>query len=33
MLEWNEIKGYNYELDYKYQENVLLPDLNEEVLF
>ena len=33
MLEWNEIRGYDYEFDYKYQNNVLLPDLNEEVLF
>lgn len=34
MLEWKEIKGYNKNLDYKYQKEngIDLPELNEEIL-
>lgn len=32
MLEWNEIKGYDHNRDYKWQEGVKLPELNEEIL-
>lgn len=31
-LEWHEVKGYNYLIDYRYQ-NTELPELNEYVLF
>lgn len=32
MLDWKEIKGYNINKDYKWQNGVELPDLNEEIL-
>ena len=32
MLEWKEIKGYDRNRDYKFQDGVDLPDLNEEIL-
>lgn len=32
MLEWKEIKGYNNQKDYNWQEEVELPKLEEEVL-
>lgn len=32
MLEWKEIKGYNNKKDYKWQEGVELPELEEEIL-
>lgn len=34
MLDWKEIKGYNKNLDYKYQKEngIDLPELNEEIL-
>jgi len=32
MLEWKEIKGYNRNKDYKFQDGVDLPELNEEIL-
>lgn len=32
MLEWKEVKGYNRNKDYKFQDGVDLPELNEEIL-
>lgn len=32
MLDWKEIKGYDKNKDYKWQEGVELPELNEEIL-
>lgn len=32
MLEWKEIKGYDYGVHYNWQEGVELPELGEEVL-
>ena len=32
MLEWKEIKGYDYSIHYKWQDGVELPELEEEVL-
>lgn len=32
MLEWKEVKGYNRNEDYKFQDGVDLPELNEEIL-
>lgn len=32
MLAWKEIKGYDAEKDYRWQDGVELPDLDEEIL-
>ncbi|QIX89141.1 hypothetical protein [Enterocloster clostridioformis] len=32
MLDWKEIKGYDKNKDYKWQEGVELPGLDEEIL-
>lgn len=32
MLEWKEIKGYDNKKDYRWQEGVELPELEEEIL-
>lgn len=32
MLEWKEIKGYDNQISYKWQEGVELPEIGEEIL-
>lgn len=32
LLEWNEIKGYDNKKDYRWQDGVNLPELEEEIL-